>query len=229
MDDFPFALEAEPAWQETQPAVPVGFACAYAPEGSCGFLLRPRGKEALFRAVQALRGDARCRCLLLAVCSEAEAARGPVPAVADLRRWMEEAERLLLRPMALLEVGARCPCGAQARCMVSPVGALRDGVARVQELSGRAQTLSGVIQARFPTLSPQDCELLYAWCHRPDPEDPKVAISQKALAKQFGCSRKRIYRMLKRAEQAEPQLFAQLVRERTHRVRRTGAYEVRAD
>lgn len=219
---FPYMLQAAEAWRP--PEAPRDVSCPHAPEGERAVLLRPRSRADLLRAAAPLAAGAEVRCLLLAL-PEGAPAGEVLPE--DLRRWAGEAEARLRRPVALLAPGAPCPCGEAPRCPQRPDTLRREQHLHLSALGLRAQSLAEALAEAFPKLNPREREMLHAWAHRPDPDHPRQPISQPSLAKAFKGNTRWVQRVLARAREGNPVLFERLDALRTHRLRRTGAWEVR--
>lgn len=220
---FPYMLQAGEAWRPPMP--PCAAPCPYVPEGERAFLLRPRSRADLLRAAATLAARAEVRCLLLALpesCGETEALRPE-----DLRRWAAEAEARFGRPVALLTSGAACPCGPKARCHGHADTVRREQCLRLSALGLRSQSLAEALAETFPRLTPREREMLQAWAHRPEPSRPQRPIFQRTLAQAFKGNTRWVQRVLARARAENPKLFARLGAMRAHRLRRTGAWEVR--
>ena len=144
----------------------------------------------------------------------------------DVRQWAAEAEDRLHRPVSLLMPGAPCPCGNATRCKGRTGTLLREQDLHLAGLGLRAESLSEALAEAFPHLTPRERELLHAWAHRPEPNQPRRPIFQTSLALAFKGNVRWVQRVLGRARADNPALFARLETLRNHRLRRTGAYEV---
>lgn len=216
---FPYMLQAVEAWQVPEP--PREMACPYAQEGERVVLLRPRSRADFLRTAIPLAAQAEVRCLLLAPPNTCDVLSE------DLRCWANEAETRLRRPVTLSVSGAPCPCGGHPHCQPRTDTLQREQCLHLSALGLRSQSLAEALAEAFPDLDPRERELLHAWAHRPDPSRPNRPIFQASLAKAFKGSVRWVQRVLTRARKGNPILFARLEALRVHRLRKTGAWEVR--
>lgn len=216
--DFPYMLHAVTAWRAPEP--PRETACPYAQEGERVLQLRPRSRADFLRAAAPLAAQAEVRCLLLAVPDACDV----LPE--DLRRWASEAEARLRRPVTLRIAGAPCPCGEHPHCQPRTDTLRREQDLHLSALGLRTQSLAEALAEAFPGLNSRERELLHAWAHRPEPSCPNRPIFQTSLAQAFNVSLRWVERVLARARNDNPALFARLKALRTHRLRKTGAWEV---
>ncbi len=220
---FPYMISAEHPWHPPRPPQEVD--CPHAAEGERVLVLRPGSRAELLQATRAVGAAHEVRCLLLALPEGATASEALQEE--DLCRWAGEAEARLQRPVGLLQPKGRCLCGQEARCRCYVETRQRETRHHLETLALRAQSLATALAEALPTLTPREHELLHAWALRADPSKPSRPIGQAALAESFHGSIRSIQRTLARARQANPRLLARLEHLRNHRLRHTGAWEVR--
>lgn len=227
MDAFPYALQAA-ARDGAAPRSPLrDYPCPHAPEGEHAALCQVRSKAELFRLLATLHNRAELRCLLLAPPAEPPAPDTLPITAEDLRAWLRDGAALCTKPVALLARQNTCPCGTYPLCEHTPEGRRRDELSVLDTLTTRAESLAAALDGLFPALSPPDLAFLQAWASRPDPADASRACPVNQLAQHFHISRRKAYLILARAKSDNPKLFAQMAFRRKHRLRKTGAYEVR--
>ncbi len=208
--------------------------CPLCGEGERVAILRPCSRPELLRVASRLAPRAETlRCLLLAPPCGLSPAWLPVTP-ADLRRWAADARRRLGRPVLLLAPSpadpAAPPCAATPRerpCQAHPALAQAESARHIATLVRTAESLDQAIAAGFPALTPRDHALLHAWATLPEPRRPNAPITTRALAKRFALSERHASRILRTARLANPSLHALLLRQRRHRLKPTGAYQVR--
>lgn len=216
---FPYMLQAVGAWRA--PDSPREATCPHAQAGERVMLIRPRSRADFLRAAVPLAAQAEVRCLLLSPPDACDV----FPE--DLRRWAGEAEARLRRPITLRVPGAPCPCGERPHCQPRADTLQREQELHLSALGLRSQSLAEALAEAFPSLEPREREALHAWAHRPEPSRPNRPILQASLAKAFRHSTRWVQRVLARAREDNPILFARLEALRSHRLRKTGAWEVR--
>ncbi len=219
MDPFPYILEYD---APIAPATaPEPLACPHVRELEEAFLLRPRSRAEAFRLARPLAGALETRCLLIAPPSEGAEELAIAPE--DLRRWAAEIEAQLRCPTALYAPEAPWPCGAKPHCKECPATLLLEREQQLAKLGERSESLASALKQAFPGLSPQAREMLHAWAHRSEPDNPHRPILQRTLATAFQHSKRWVQRTLSAAQHENPAIFRQLDKLRALRTRPSGA------
>ena len=218
---------AEPEVQPLQ-----RLACPYCPTGSEAYLFRPTSAFALHQVLARLAQNPATHCLLLALPPMPEGLPAGFFTARTLRQWAATAESRHHLPISLYDtrdVRARAgakkgpppPCGDAPYCRACPSAHARSAQNLLTEQQILLLQTNHGLHAKFPELTPQQCEILRKWATLPDPNNKKRPYSQQSLADELHLSRGAIVRILDKAKHLHPKDFAEIEKIRKDRARIT--------
>ena len=211
---------------DTPPIVQT-FQCPQMNEAERGLLIAPRSATEWRKAIAEKHqqfASGQLRCLLLVLSPEADP---DDLSLEDLHYWAEEARTLLPHgtPIAVSPKEESLPCGRTALCLKCHDSRALQSL--IQQQASRHTTLQDGLSHALATLSPRDREILQAWATASAKNAPNRPITAKELAARYHLTDRQIRNIISHARETAPQWVAELELVRTHRLKKTAAYEVR--
>ena len=211
---------------DTPPIVQT-FQCPQMSETERGLLIAPRSAAEWRKAIADKHqqfASGQLRCLLFVLSPEAD----PEDlSLEDLQYWAEEARTLLPQglPITVSPKEETLPCGRTALCLKCHDSRALQSL--IQQQASRHTTLQDGLSQALATLSPRDREILQAWSTSATKKSPNRPITAKELAARYHLTDRQIRNVISHARQTAPQWVAELELVRTHRLKKTAAYEVK--